>query len=211
MDLYADLGVKPDASFAEVVRAFRKQVKANHPDAGGAGDVAKFERIVRAKAVLSDPARRAKYDETGYADDTPDRSAEKVLDLIAKAFESALQVLVGSGVPVEHCDMLAKMKAHLADELKHLRRNRDDGRKLLRSVEVLAGRFTVKKGANQVEAIVAGRIADLRRRLAVSDANIVLFEAAAEALKAYSYRVDTGAETMMGFYALGSGPFARRG
>ncbi len=210
MDLYADLGVPPSASAAEIARAFRKRAKTTHPDAGG--DAAAFERIVRAKIVLSEPARRAKYDQTGEVDDTPDRSAQQVLDLIAKALESSLQWLCTSNSDPAAFDMLAHMRKNMTAEVTQARQNRAEGEALLRRVEKVSGRFTIKhKGeTNQVEALVAGRIADLRRRLAVSDGQIALFETAIEALKAYSYRVDHGAETMMPFYALGAPPFAMR-
>jgi curved DNA-binding protein CbpA len=57
---YEVLGVAEGASEEEVRRAYRRLVKAVHPD--HAGDAAHFRSITQAYDVLSDPARRAAYD-----------------------------------------------------------------------------------------------------------------------------------------------------
>jgi curved DNA-binding protein CbpA len=61
--LYEILGVKVDATDAQIKRAFRKRAKRAHPDMGG--DPEKFREINHAYEVLSDPERRQRYNETG--------------------------------------------------------------------------------------------------------------------------------------------------
>jgi curved DNA-binding protein CbpA len=63
MTLYEILGLSPDASASEIKAAHRRAVKAHHPDVGG--DAQRFEEVQRAYSVLSDPERRARYDQTG--------------------------------------------------------------------------------------------------------------------------------------------------
>ena len=48
----AVLGLKPTATRADVQRAFRKQARQHHPDAGG--DAAKFRDLVEAKERVLD-------------------------------------------------------------------------------------------------------------------------------------------------------------
>lgn len=67
-DLYELLGVARDASEDDLKRAYRRQARAHHPDAGG--DEETFKRITHAYQVLSDPQRRARYDRFGD-DGTP--------------------------------------------------------------------------------------------------------------------------------------------
>jgi hypothetical protein len=43
----------------EIMLAFRRRSKETHPDAGG--DPAAFQRVVEAKQLLLEPARRADY------------------------------------------------------------------------------------------------------------------------------------------------------
>lgn len=76
-DLYEILGIAKDASEAEVRAACRRLLGQVHPDHGGSD--ALFRVVYRAYAVLSDPARRAAYDEQlgrGSEANTPEPSPE---------------------------------------------------------------------------------------------------------------------------------------
>jgi curved DNA-binding protein CbpA len=62
--LYDLLEALPDDDAEELRAAFRRAVKANHPDInpGNAEASERFRRIVRANAILSDTQQRAAYD-----------------------------------------------------------------------------------------------------------------------------------------------------
>jgi len=65
---YGILGVDPDATEETIVRAYREQTKAHHPDVSddpAAGE--RFKRLTRAKDVLTDEAERERYDRLGHA------------------------------------------------------------------------------------------------------------------------------------------------
>ena len=79
-DFYAVLGVPDSASPDEIKKAYRKLAKLHHPDANPnhpqAGE--KFKQISEAHGVLSDPEKKAKYDQMrklgafgGFADRRP--------------------------------------------------------------------------------------------------------------------------------------------
>src|SRR5947209_17111245 len=65
IDFYAELGVAPDASPAEITHAYRSLLRQHHPDTR-TGDLPsppeRLHRILAAYTVLRDPARRAAYD-----------------------------------------------------------------------------------------------------------------------------------------------------
>jgi curved DNA-binding protein CbpA len=65
VDHYAELGVAPDASPAEIASAYRALAKAFHPDARPADPAAadRFKRVSAAYRVLVDVERRRDYDE----------------------------------------------------------------------------------------------------------------------------------------------------
>src|SRR5918996_1645602 len=64
-DFYAALGVSKDASAAEIKKAYRKLAQQYHPDAnkGDKASEERFKEVGRAYSVLSDPKKRAEYDE----------------------------------------------------------------------------------------------------------------------------------------------------
>jgi hypothetical protein len=63
-DLYAELGVGRTATRDEITSAFRARARELHPDAhpGDVPAAERFKRVSMAYRVLSDPARRARYD-----------------------------------------------------------------------------------------------------------------------------------------------------
>jgi curved DNA-binding protein len=66
-DYYRTLGVPRSATQAEIKKAFRKLARESHPDKhpGDSGAERRFKEINEANAVLSDPAKRSKYDQFG--------------------------------------------------------------------------------------------------------------------------------------------------
>ena len=66
-DYYKTLGVKKDASAADIKKAFRKLARKHHPDVNQGDKAAeeKFKDINEAYEVLSDEEKRAKYDRFG--------------------------------------------------------------------------------------------------------------------------------------------------
>jgi curved DNA-binding protein CbpA len=73
IDPYTVLGVSPTATQAEITHAYRRRLRALHPDTrasaaestSGADD--RLQEVVAAYALLRDPARRAQYDRDAKA------------------------------------------------------------------------------------------------------------------------------------------------
>jgi DnaJ-class molecular chaperone len=66
VDLYARLGIAPDASKSQITAAYRRLVRALHPDSAQTpgGSPAQLRLIIEAHRILSDPKQRERYDST---------------------------------------------------------------------------------------------------------------------------------------------------
>jgi curved DNA-binding protein CbpA len=63
MNPYQELGLDPNCTAEQIKQQYRILAHQHHPDRGG--DAELFKRITLAYEVLSDPMRRAEYDQTG--------------------------------------------------------------------------------------------------------------------------------------------------
>lgn len=66
VDPYTTLGVNKSASADEIKKAYRKLAHQYHPDKKG-GNEAKFKEVNEAYQTLSDPDKKARYDQFGHA------------------------------------------------------------------------------------------------------------------------------------------------
>jgi curved DNA-binding protein CbpA len=86
MTHYDQLGIKPDATEAEIKKAYRARARAKHPDKGGTAE--EFAPVAKAYEVLSDPERRLLYDATGKDQRTPIK--KEVEQILLHLFNEAL-------------------------------------------------------------------------------------------------------------------------
>ena len=75
-DYYEVLGLGKDASEAEIKRAYRKLAAQYHPDVNHEPDAeARFKEINEAHEILSDPEKKSRYDQFGFAGVDPNFNA----------------------------------------------------------------------------------------------------------------------------------------
>ena len=107
-DPYALLGLSRSATPAAVKAAYRQRVQTSHPDRGG--DAAVFIALVKAFGLLSDPAARKLYDETGTVDDDGVTNFRRdVTVILADMFDAAVASAVATGLRLTSVDFVAQM------------------------------------------------------------------------------------------------------
>jgi len=76
-DYYEVLGIGKNATDAEIKSAYRKLAKKYHPDLNPGDKTAeeKFKEVNEANDVLSDPEKRKRYDQFGFAGVDPNYGA----------------------------------------------------------------------------------------------------------------------------------------
>jgi len=71
-DYYKTLGVKRNASDAEIKKQYRRLARKYHPDVSKIGNAeARFKEINEAYDVLKDKEKRSNFDRFGSASDNP--------------------------------------------------------------------------------------------------------------------------------------------
>jgi curved DNA-binding protein CbpA len=87
MSLYEVLRVARTATVAEIKRAHLRRVKETHPDKHGARKAEEFRQVQAAYEVLSNAARRERYDATG---ETGQRQCE-AMGMLMKAWQQTVR------------------------------------------------------------------------------------------------------------------------
>lgn len=183
-DLYRVLGVGRGAAQDDLRRAYRQKAKTSHPDSGGS--VGAFGEIATAYAVLSDPARRERYDLTGEIDppraDTLDASA---IEVIAQK----LGLIIHAEQDVTSLDIDALIEGAIREDMGQRRANILSHNRAIERTTKLRAR--VKRKANGRDNMLAKVLdwheASAKDQIKKNEAAVSSLERALDILKDYSF------------------------
>ncbi len=149
MSHYDTLGVARDATPDEIKAAYRQAASRAHPDReGGSADSMKAVNV--ANDVLSDPERRARYDQTGH--DAPPQDSLEV-----KARATVLQEL--TGVLTAGGDPIAMARDSVAGKMRTVDQALERTRKKIATLEKLRPDVSVVDGDNLVHMLIDQQLA----------------------------------------------------
>lgn len=107
-DPYAVLGLSRSATAASIKAAYRTRARMTHPDRGG--EPAEFMVVVKAFGVLSDPAARRLFDETGEVHEDGARThRQEVATVLAEMFDTAVSTALSLGLPLQRVNFIEQM------------------------------------------------------------------------------------------------------
>lgn len=198
-DLYAHLGVKRSASTQDIRRAYRARSKQTHPDAGGSDE--EFALTTKALSILSDPARRARYDATGDVSEAAiDNSTSERAQLLVQLFDAVCQQAAKSNLAPWQFDVADAMRELAARQITESHANRKQAERNLAAAEKIVGRFKRRKkrktspaegeGENLLDRLMQGRCDPFRQQIRQIDEAIAKFEAVLDTLKEYDFAFD---------------------
>ncbi len=173
-NLYETLGVKPEATPAELKRARRKKAAKAHPDHGG--DQVEMSQINHAYDVLIDPSRRLLYDSTG--EDSAASKESRVQGLIMGAFADAL-IKDAPGI-------LIHAMRFVDDAKQSATKQRADGKRALKSLKDRRDKIKTAGPVNAFHLVIDQNITHVEQKLAGLDNDIAMIDEALEELKSYS-------------------------
>ena len=144
VDLYEILGVSRNATDDEIKKAYRKKSFMYHPDQNpnDPNSEEMFKRIKSAYEVLSDPERRAVYDETGATEkvDFQGKMASYIVNII-------LPDLVGQMEGAfESVDMIQHVKNMLQADLNRNHEEKETGNRVVAKLNKFVERTKIKEG-----------------------------------------------------------------
>lgn len=198
IDFYAALGVPRDATRAEIRAAYKQRAKRAHPDAGGSTET--FRALVRARDVLSDDARRERYDRTGDAEEAaPDNAEAQAMQCLAAAIDVAIQNAAQQGLEPAYVDLVARAKVALTRRVEQVRAQVKEMEKRAVASETLARRFRrLKKagdGPNKLRNLLEGSARTTRQTAEFNLRAVKDMERALEILADYEFEADKAPAT----------------
>lgn len=175
---YKILGVATDASAAEIKAAYLVLIKKHHPDRTGGSD----EIIIllnEAYAVLSDPHRRALYDEADGHDVDPQvymAIRDWAISLLMQAaLEDAKQNVISVSV---------KAIKHRIIELKKIRVK---SKKAIKKLKIIRKRFISKRAKSPLHERFADEISQAKAIIAKADEEIICLYLCIRLVKDYDF------------------------
>lgn len=154
-NLYRTLGIRKDATDDAIRKAYRGKAKKLHPDhsPGDANAAARFQAVEDAYRILSDPARRAKYDATGEIDaPTMDKSIAELMSVLSPCMFGTIQSIVKQSGKVQSENVVEHMRTALKNAVVELEKQRKEAVKMVGEITLTIERFTMADGEENLLA-----------------------------------------------------------
>jgi curved DNA-binding protein CbpA len=173
-NLYETLGVKKDATPAELKRARRDRARQLHPDKEG-GSEDEMRKVNHAFDVLFDPTRRQLYDATGQESQQPEE--DRVRQLLFQGFIDAL---------VKDAPNVVKGAQQFLESAKsQIEGQQVEGERALHALKGRRDKVTTKSPINAFHLIVDQQIVGIEQKLAGLGNDLETVNKALKELKAY--------------------------
>lgn len=179
MTLYDDLGVPKDANPDAIRKAYRRKAQKAHPDKGGSEQG--FRALQVAYDVLSDPERKARYDQTGTVDQGPTHESQ-ALQYVA----SLLIRVVDSQPSMVHVALIDTMQTLIRQDIAAQEAELKKGQMLKERRQVALSRISPGPIARMLES----EIARIEHVMAAVTDRIAILGEAQKIVRGHTYKAD---------------------
>ncbi len=180
--LYDTLGVNEDATAEEIKKAYRDKSKETHPDKE-TGNKEQFQLIQHAYSVLSNPAKRERYDTTGS--DAPEKQFEqKFMGLVNQVFMSLI-----NDSDIIYTDIVSQFRKLITKNKEQLLKNQkqqENQKQIFLSVR----KRLKSKGNNTILFVLDNNITGCEQGIAQIQEGIDFLDLAMQVMEDYEYSVD---------------------
>jgi DnaJ-class molecular chaperone len=180
MNLYDELELYHTCSEEDIKRQYRSLAQQHHPDKGGNED--RFKRIKLAYEVLSDPARRREYDETGkyHIDNSIRSQAMERLSNMISHFTGAINP--------EFDDLIVHMRNDIRRALTATENDIQSCNNSIRKLNITLGKIKLKQeGENILKGFTVARLKQTENELVNLKRNIQIFVLMLDILDDYHF------------------------
>lgn len=207
MTLYQTLRLGRKATADQIKAAYRKAALKHHPDRNPGDEKAaeRFQAVKLAYDILSDPARRAKYDATGEIDSpVADNRQAELLKMLSNCLVEVVKGILQQGGRIEAENVVEHMKQAMKNGQGELTKQKRELEKVKKGLTATLERITLtepKEGVEKPENFLVGmaraQIAQTEKQIAFLDHHHANLTKGIEFLKDYRYRAEI--ERVMGW------------
>jgi curved DNA-binding protein CbpA len=186
MDLYETLGVKKDATKAQIKKAYRKKANVHHPDKGG--DQEEFKALVVAYNILYDDDKRKRYDEGETAESITKTALSEDQQILALVLSLFVQVVALTDVKVTNIPHV--MRLNIDKSIQEFSNMINNQQAHINKFKAVIHRIKSKSQENVFVAAATQQINNSEREIAKIKDQQKIGVGAKKFLEAYSYEVD---------------------
>lgn len=182
---YKILGVSPEADESQIKKAFRMKARQIHPDKTGKKSDKEFAELSNAYAIIANPERRKKFDESGedYHNKTfEEKVHEEVKALIVIALEQS---------DFENRDLFKSLKKCVQIQIQKERDSKLDKEKRKLKFENLSKRVSKKNSSpNAATIAISEQINMAQKAMDAHDQTILLMFGVIKELDLYQWEFE---------------------
>lgn len=190
-DPYKVLGLKPDATEAEINAAYRDAARTAHPDGGGSAD--EFDEIKQAHLILLDPEKRRRFDRDGIVDgNNPDNITSTAMQRITMFFVQSVQATLNAPIGLNQLDLVKGATSFFDIEIQNCHKRISETEIQIKQFERVLKRLKTKRDKDIIRMMLNQHISVLKNGILAQRHEISIYDEAKLIINDYTFDQEQG-------------------